>query len=105
MILEAFSEVLHREWSHQGDSARDILHRWLLGVLVEAEPKNLTYTVIHTEICVMNLPEKTIFAGRSDTGHTLLRSLYLYCDSFERWQFGRWLHSVKPHSFTSGTDC
>jgi hypothetical protein len=99
MILEAFSHVLHREWGREDNSARDILHRWLLSVLTEAEPKDNVSKVIHTEIALLNAPGHAIFLAKSDTGETLLNSLYMYCDSYENWQFGRWLHEIKPHRF------
>ena len=35
----------------------------------------------------------------SKSGEILLNSLYLYCDSYEQWQFSRWLHHLKPHNF------
>jgi hypothetical protein len=99
MILEAFSKILHEERRRTGDSAKTILHRWLLGILTEAIPEDNVGRVIHAEIALLHVSGKTAFASRSQTGETLLNSLYLYCESYERWQFGRWLHELKPHYF------
>lgn len=100
MILEAFSTVLHQEWGKNEDSAQDILHRWLLNILTESEgPANVIHNVIRTELSLLNISGEAVFAGKSSTGATLLQSLYLYCDSYERWQFSRWIHHLKPAAF------
>ncbi len=102
MILEAFSKVLHEERARTGDSAENILHDWLQDQLAcyDAELDNVT-RVIQTEVAMLNISGQIVFTGRSTTGQTLLDSLYLYCDSYEQWQFRRWLHHAKPHSFAS----
>lgn len=99
MILQAFSQVLRREWQHPECPAVDILHRWLLAILTEAEPKDTISKVIHTEVELLELSDRITFIGKSKTGHILLQSLYQYCESYERWQFNRWLHQVKPYYF------
>jgi hypothetical protein len=76
-----------------------VLHRWLLSILSEANPTENVHKVIHAEIAIVNAPWQMTFVPRSPSGETLLNSLYLYCDSYERWRFGRWLHDIKPHAF------
>lgn len=99
MILEAFSQILHQEWHGEGASAVGILHRWLFGQLAEAHPRSHVTKVIHTELELHEAHEETIIVPRSKTGELLLRSLYMYCESYERWQFSRWLHHIKPNNF------
>ncbi len=99
MILEAFSKILHEERRRTGDSAKIILRRWLLSIMSDATPEDNVSKVIHTEIALLHISGRTAFASRSQSGEKLLNSLYLYCESYERWQFGRWLHELKPHYF------
>ena len=99
MILEAFSVVLHRERDQTDLPALAILYRWLVGILTEAEPQDNVSKVIHTELSLHYTPGQLTFSPKSKSGEILLNSLYLYCDSYERWQFGRWLHHLKPHNF------
>ncbi len=99
MILEAFSQTLRREWEQDENPATEILHGWLFNILTEASPIDNVSKVIHAEVALIDVSGNPSFIGRSKTGETLLKSLYLYCESFERWQFSRWLHHLKPHHF------
>ncbi len=99
MILEAFSDVLKDQFEDMDSSAVEILHAWLLNVLAEPTPSTQVSKVIHTEIELFELAGHPVFIGKSSTGDTLLKTLYFYCESYERWQFGRWLHQIKPHQF------
>ncbi len=100
MILEAFSVTLRQEWKLGEQPAKSILHRWLLKNLTEANPQDHVTKVIQTELKLLHLPQHQLgYIAKSPTGQTLLKSLYQYCDSYEQWQFSRWLHELKPQSF------
>jgi hypothetical protein len=99
MILEAFSQVLRQEHYQGGPCAKEILHKWLKHILSQPFPHSQVDRVIYREIAMLRVSRKIAFTGRSATGECLLRSLYLYCESYERWQFRRWLHDLKPHNF------
>lgn len=99
MILEAFSQILHRDWHVEGESAKSILHRWLLGMLTDIQPDDNVSKVIHTELEMHHNADCIAFLPKSYTGQILLNSLYLYCDSYESWQFSRWVHEQKPQHF------
>jgi len=99
MILEAFSEVLHRERQRTGQQALDILQRWLLSILSEAVPADNIERVIHAEIALADLTGQPVFLSKSGSGEILLKSLYTYCDSYEHWQFRRWLHNLNATAF------
>lgn len=101
MILEAFSQTLHSHWHPTECSAVVLLHRWLLGILTEPDPQDMVSRIIQTEVALLNMPAHPTFVARSTTGKTLLNSLYQYCDSYEQWQFRRWLHESKPHHFNT----
>lgn len=103
MILEAFSQVLHLEREQTGDPAVDILHRWLHRILTQRETSDNTTKVIHMEIAMIAQHGQIAFLGRSPSGERLLNSLYIYCESYENWQFSRWLHDLKPHAFNDSS--
>lgn len=99
MILEAFSSVLHIEKRRTGHSAVHILHAWLMNILSEAHPADMVSKVVHAEVELIHQKGNIAFRPKSETGNILLQSLYRYCDSYEHWQFSRWLHELKPHEF------
>jgi hypothetical protein len=95
MILEAFSEILHQEWVPDKRGARDILHDWLLHHLQAPRANTHVTAVIQAEICYLAVPNQLVFFSESPTGVVLLNSMYDYCDSYEQWQFSRFLHHLK----------
>lgn len=106
MILEAFSTVLKDEWQESGWPAKRILHQWLTQELSAPKPKQPqteaehVRRVLQTELRLAKGAGHTALLPQSTSGERLLKSLYLYCDSFEQWQFSRWLHAVKAHQFS-----
>lgn len=101
MILTAFSHVLQRDWHRYGRSAKAVLHAWLLATLTEAHPQDNVGRVIHAELKLLYLNGRTAFAPRHASGQILLHSLFNYCESYEQWQFRRWLHEAQPQTFRS----
>ncbi len=103
MILEAFSIVLRQGYCAEntaaGPTAMDILHHWLRAILSKPFPEGNVEKVIHAEISMLCCEEQVAFMPRSRSGESLLKTLYYYCESYEQWQFNRWLHHVKPHYF------
>lgn len=105
MILEAFAEVLHQQYHSQHRPAVTVLQAWLQGYLQSylqhpsSEPMDHIHRVIVTEIQQVSTEPWCVFAGKSPSGSTLLASLYDYCQSYENWQYRRWLHTVKPTQF------
>lgn len=101
MILEAFSECLRAEYSPDEPSVY-VLYRWLTDILSE-DPNDgdQISRVIHAEITMQNVDSYVVFEGLSKHGDRLLKSLYDYCQSYEDWQFRRWLHRVKASDFSA----
>lgn len=100
MILEAFSRILHDRWHQTERPARTVLHEWLQEIIRHpGMPRNNVERVIRTELAMIRANRRRYFVGRSPSGQILLDSLYDYCESYERWQFRRWLHHVKPQAF------
>ncbi len=99
MILEAFSRTLRQRWEVGGIPARELLHHWLLEKLSEASPSDTISKILHMELEVLSRGGQFVFLARSPSGKTMLKALYRYCDSYEQWQFSRWLHHVKATAF------
>ncbi|MFM7389153.1 MAG: hypothetical protein ACKO34_00845 [Vampirovibrionales bacterium] len=101
MILEAFAEVLHQQYHSQHRPAVTVLQAWLQGYLQHPSSGAVDHIhrVIVTEIQQVSTEPWCVFAGKSPSGSTLLASLYDYCQSYENWQYRRWLHTVKPTQF------
>lgn len=125
MIVEAFSHYLkkqfavlspddsnHKSYGETRVNTRDILHRWLDEHLNNKFTHNLhtksgkenaiaVGNVIREEITIAQFEDELWYIGTSDSGERLLKTLYHYCDSYDRWQFSRWLHQVQPSQFTT----
>lgn len=100
MILEAFSQQLHSQYCYKQRSAQTVLQNWLLAQLSEALPNDIVTRVLQTEIGMDDTTTGLVaFYGKSTTGEVLLNSLIIYCDSYEHWQFRRWVHELKPATF------
>jgi hypothetical protein len=102
MILEAFSEVLHQYYHHSERSATAVLQQWLHYHLSHPcpQPCNHIHRVLLTEIqYIEGSSSLMVFSGRSPSGDKLLASVYDYCQSYENWQYRRWLHTVQPKDF------
>ena len=58
-------------------------------------------SVIRREITAIHDDEtnRWMFIPNSHTGKTLLKSLLDYCQSYDHWQFSRWLHRVQASDF------
>ena len=112
MILEAFAKYLHA--ADPTIPAGTILARWLWERLTKP-PETLTDRVLRSEIEASlkvrkgryeSLPPGTLvsvpsynFAGKSDSGRRLLKSLYEYALSYEQQKWSRWVHKVKATDF------
>ena len=126
LILEAFSHVLKHEHNLTRQPPQLILHRWLLAMLVEPPaddpclkpadsvpiedtedtgtetiPDTVVKKVLQTEFNLHYVDDYPIITAASASGQRLLSSLQWYCDSYEQWQFRRWLHQAQVNSFTT----
>lgn len=100
MILEAFSTYLKQK-QNQELSPERILFEWLNRILVlPPAPDDMVGRVIHAEIEMINCNGHFGFEGKSETGRQLLKSLILYCRSYDHWQFSRWIHEVRASDFS-----
>lgn len=113
MILEAFSQTLKQRFPAEKNAAR-ILFQWLAGYLTHAPSGSVTTGasfdpvvahVLHAELewCEAG-PDEPVLASlhpRSATGEILLKSLLDYCQSYEDWQYRRWLHQLRASDFNS----
>ncbi|MEB3287697.1 MAG: hypothetical protein VKJ04_09355 [Vampirovibrionales bacterium] len=41
-----------------------------------------------------------VFAPKTDSGKRLLKTLVSFCQSYDQWQFSRWLHHVNASDFS-----
>ncbi len=99
MILEAFSTHLKTNTIPDKPPER-ILMEWLTSILLfPPAPGDQVGRVIHTEIAMSECNGQFLFEGTSKTGRELLRSLTLYCRSYDHWQFSRWVHEVRASDF------
>lgn len=99
MILEAFSDVMKREYRQSCDPVA-ILHDWLESYLERpVDPYDPISQVIHTEIEMIYDTGERAFEGLSRSGKVLLKSLTSYCISYDHWQFSRWLHDLRASDF------
>jgi hypothetical protein len=99
VILEALSKHMH-EGARNGQKPVDVLHAWLEDVLhFPGRYDHQVSRVIHTEIALLRVNGAVGFEGRSETGRILLDSMYEYCQSYENWQFTRWLHELRATDF------
>lgn len=100
MILEAFGKHLQSA-PNRGRKPETVLFEWLTQALLEPPaPDDTIGKVLHAEIAMLDCNGFPAFEGRSDTGRTLLASLYQYCRSFDHWQFSRWLHERQASDFS-----
>jgi hypothetical protein len=100
VILEAFSQVL-RAPENADRRAMTVLSQWLNNTLI-ADASDPVSKVIHAEIERHVFPPRgAVFQGRSPSGDRLLASLMEYCQSYEHWQYSRWLHQIKASDFSA----
>ncbi|MEB3245798.1 MAG: hypothetical protein VKJ06_07435 [Vampirovibrionales bacterium] len=101
-------------------SATAILCQWLLDALLSPPTSNII-RVIHAEIgwrADAHMLDATVLAedassiegaealsvgfyGKSVSGRKLLKTLWHYAQSYDHWQFRRWLHEVRPSDFAA----
>lgn len=79
--------------------SRAILHRWLMSHLQAAEVDNHVTSVIQAELMLVVYQAQTFVAPVSPSGQRLLTTLEEYCDSYDQWQFSRWLHVINASDF------
>ncbi|MBY0451083.1 MAG: hypothetical protein K2X01_10715 [Cyanobacteria bacterium] len=103
VILEAFSQRLQQEYGGIR-TPLEILEAWLteqlqMPRLVNGPGENKVSRVIQAEVVMLTVNGTCYFEGRTATGRQLLDSLYQYCESYDHWQFARWLHDVRASDF------
>jgi hypothetical protein len=111
MILEAFSDYLKH---HNPPSltqagkrplpSRQLLEGWLRRYLRNqvAVVDLTTYQLcrsIQTEFTLIGWQGKQWIAATSDSGQRLLTTLRHYADSYDQWQFARWMHTTQASDF------
>lgn len=121
MILEAFSQYLHHHYprhalaldtlgaelasrenldAEEMPAITDILYEWLYKHLsIPCQEHDPVSRVLHTEVIMVQFDEAYYFEPSSPSGEMLLDSLEAYCESYDNWQFSRWLHNVKASDF------
>lgn len=118
MILEAFSEHLKAhnqplttamvadallttaEKPQPAHSySRELLHEWLVTQLQVDSPDDHVIRVVQSELALVVYQGQPYIAPVSESGQRLLDTLEHYCDSYDHWQFSRWLHVVEPGDF------
>jgi hypothetical protein len=112
MIIETFSRVL-RHPDHAGRPAREVLLEWIADVL-SGQPwqmldtmtdDTLTPTQVHAVLTyafkvTVDAQGKLSVRPHSTAAQQLLHSLLDYAESYESWQYRRWLHHQKASDFT-----
>lgn len=105
MILEAFSRILQSQQPVTDEPAQVILHRWLVSLLEQPLDSNDAGSVDHvvrviqTELALSYTNQRPVIMAKSLSGQRLLHTLQWYCDSYEQWQFRRWLHQANTAHF------
>lgn len=118
MILEAFSNYLQRHYprhalgigastvsnyetvAEEMPSITDILYEWLYKNLsLPSSEDDPVSKILHTEIMMVSFDEAYYFEPTGPSGEQLLETLEHYCESYDHWQFSRWLHDVKASDF------
>lgn len=126
MILEAFSQYLHHHYprhalaldtlsltgeggelvsrnkveAEEMPAITDILYEWLYKHLsIPCQEQDPVSRILHTEVVMVHFDEAYYFEPASPSGEVLLESLEAYCESYDNWQFSRWLHNVKASDF------
>jgi hypothetical protein len=118
MILEAFSHVLKAHCRGE-TTAAVLLQQWLLTHLLASphEATTVVHHVLQAELEAVPLQATAswgalgkrssplaeslwVVHARGKTGEVLLNSLMAYCQSYEDWQYRRWLHHIRPGDFS-----
>lgn len=118
MILEAFSEHLKahnqpltsamvadalltsaQKPTPTKSHSREVLFEWLNEQLHVADAEDHVTRVIQAELALVVYQGQPFVTPITDSGRRLLDTLEHYCDSYDHWQFSRWLHVLEPGDF------
>jgi hypothetical protein len=111
MILEAFSDYLKQHNPPVATAvekatlpSRQLLDAWLGQYLQNQVPARdiASYHLcrsIQTEFTLISWQGKHWIAATSDSGQRLWNALQHYADSYDQWQFSRFLHAVHASDF------
>ena len=96
MILKEFSKYLKE---NKEKNSVVLLNKWLIERL-EKPSLNKADIVIKTELYyAKNKEGKTLIIAKSETGRTLIKSLYNFSLSFEQYKLAKFLHDKKSNDF------
>ena len=101
MILSEFSKVLqdHEQDIVKGKSSLDFLMEWIKNILSK-RPKTNVEKIIHTEIALCeNKTGDFLLVAKSDSGRVLTKTLYEFCESFDRHVMRKWLQNKQATDF------
>lgn len=111
MILEAFSDFLKQydppgkvRMSHASVASRQLLEGWLKCylcnqvILTDMASVQLS-RCIQTEFTLIGWQGKQWIAPTSTSGQKLLTTLQHYADSYDQWQFARFVHKAHASDF------
>ncbi|MDH4379191.1 MAG: hypothetical protein QE263_04725 [Vampirovibrionales bacterium] len=111
MILEAFSDYLKRNNPPSTTQAakkplpsRQLLEGWLHSYLrnqvtVADVASYQLCRSIQMEFTLIGWQGKQWVAATSDSGQRLWTTLQHYADSYDQWQFARWMHTTQASDF------
>ena len=113
MILEAFSDYLKHHNPPVTSSvektavpSRQVLEAWLRDYLCNrvAASDMASYHLcrsIQTEFTLIVWQGRQWVAATSDSGQRLWNTLQHYADSYDQWQFARWMHTTQASDFSN----
>ena len=113
MILEAFSDYLKQHnppvLTSVGKTSlpsRKVLEAWLRRYLANGVTASdiASYHLcrsIQTEFTLIVWQGRQWVAATSESGQRLLNTLEHYADSYDQWQFARWMHTTQASDFSN----
>lgn len=104
MILNEFSKYIqskNEDITSGKTTGTKILCDWIK-IVINKNPKNHVDKIVHKEIMLAeNKSGDFLIVGKSESGRTLVNTLYNYALSYEHYIMSKWLENQKPNDFNS----